>query len=240
MNSYILIFDEDLVKREELDRHLEEMDSIVDFISELRGSCFLLSEGTPQQIFESLTERMESLKHGNSLIVDATGSTKWGYLSSDAWSLLEINEEYVKQDIRREVTPISQSKPASGRYVKSRKLPENYSVEAELAKYEEGPLDLKNTTGSARSWWLAFREENSHRLRLVLKVARELVARKVSITEFFLAYVYSNTDNIQANLYYLDYTRLKKEEEKRKKEIAAKTKATVSVQSPRTESGSLE
>ena len=35
--------------------------------------------------------------------------------------------------------------------------------------------------------------------------------------EFFLSYVYSNTDNIQANLHYLDYARLKKRDEKRKK-----------------------
>jgi len=48
-----------------------------------------------------------------------------------------------------------------------------------------------------------------------------LRTRKATI-EFFLAYVYSNTDNIQANLSYLDYTRLKKEEEKKKKEAAAK------------------
>jgi hypothetical protein len=57
---------------------------------------------------------------------------------------------------------------------------------------------------------------------LVLRLAEELQVRKATITEFFLAYVYSNTDNIQANLSYLDYTRLKKEEEKKKKEAAAK------------------
>jgi hypothetical protein len=37
-----------------------------------------------------------------------------------------------------------------------------------------------------------------------------------------LAYVYSNTDNIQANLSYLDYTRLKKEEERKRREQAEK------------------
>jgi len=40
--------------------------------------------------------------------------------------------------------------------------------------------------------------------------------RGATITEFFLAYVYSNTDNIQANLHYLDYTRLKKSTEAEK------------------------
>src|SRR5205085_5128460 len=82
-------------------------------------------------------------------------------------------------------------------------------------------LDWDNTTGSAKKWWDAFEGENKHRLPLVLRLAEELEWRKATITEFFLAYVYSNTDNIQANLSYMDYTRLKKEEEKRKKEQAA-------------------
>lgn len=83
-------------------------------------------------------------------------------------------------------------------------------------------LDWENTTGSARKWWEAFESENKTRMPLVLRLAEELQVRKATITEFFLAYVYSNTDNIQANLSYLDYTRLKKEEEKKKKEAAAK------------------
>ena len=83
-------------------------------------------------------------------------------------------------------------------------------------------LDWDNTTGSARKWWEAFESENKTRTALVLRLAEELQNRKATITEFFLAYVYSNTDNIQANLSYLDYTRLKKEEEKKKKEAAAK------------------
>jgi type IV secretion system protein VirD4 len=85
-------------------------------------------------------------------------------------------------------------------------------------------LDWDNTTGSARKWWEAFENENKHRNALVLRLAEELANRKATITEFFLAYVYSNTDNIQANLSYLDYTRLKKEEEKKKKDAAAKAK----------------
>ena len=84
-------------------------------------------------------------------------------------------------------------------------------------------LDWDNTTGSARKWWEAFENENSTRMPLVLRLAEELQNRKATITEFFLAYVYSNTDNIQANLSYLDYTRLKKEEEKKKKEAAKAT-----------------
>jgi len=93
-----------------------------------------------------------------------------------------------------------------------------------LKKLEEVKknLDWDNTTGSARKWWEAFENENKTRMPLVLRLAEELQNRKATITEFFLAYVYSNTDNIQANLSYLDYTRLKKEEEKKKKDAAAK------------------
>ncbi len=88
----------------------------------------------------------------------------------------------------------------------------------ELEKIKEEHLDWPNTTGSAKKWWEAFEKENQHRLELIYRLAEELRNRKATITEFFLAYVYSNTDNIQGNLYYLDYTRLKKEEERKRKE----------------------
>lgn len=78
-------------------------------------------------------------------------------------------------------------------------------------------LGWKDTTGSARKWWEAFEAENDTRVGLVLQLAEELKNRKATIVDFFLAYVYSNTDNIQANLAYLDYTRLKKEEERKRR-----------------------
>jgi hypothetical protein len=77
-------------------------------------------------------------------------------------------------------------------------------------------LEWANTTGSARKWWEAFEKENSTRLALVLHLAEQLAVRKATVTEFFLAYVYSNIENIQGNLCYLDYTRVKKEEERKK------------------------
>lgn len=94
-------------------------------------------------------------------------------------------------------------------------------IDKKLAEVKKN-LDWDNTTGSARKWWEAFETENKTRMPLVLRLAEELQVRKATVTEFFLAYVYSNTDNIQANLSYLDYTRLKKEEEKKKKDAAAK------------------
>ncbi len=87
----------------------------------------------------------------------------------------------------------------------------------ELERVKAEHLDWPQTTGSSRKWWETFENENRHRTSLVLRLAEELKIRKATITEFFLAYVYSNTDNIQANLCYLDYTRLKKAEEAKKR-----------------------
>ncbi len=78
-------------------------------------------------------------------------------------------------------------------------------------------LDWENTSGSAKKWWETFESENSNRPALILRLCEELANRSATISEFFLTYVYSNTDNIQANLYYLDYNRLKKAEEEKKK-----------------------
>ncbi len=81
-------------------------------------------------------------------------------------------------------------------------------------------IELSRTTGSALKWWKTFEAENRQRPSLVVRLAEELVQRKATITEFFSAYVHSNTDNIQANLHYLDYTRLKRREEELKRERA--------------------
>lgn len=98
-------------------------------------------------------------------------------------------------------------------------------VVKKLEEVKKDKLDWENTTGSARKWWDAFEQENKHRNALVLRLAEELATRSATITEFFLAYVYSNTDNIQANLHYLDYTRLKKEEERKRREAAKEAKS---------------
>ncbi len=75
-----------------------------------------------------------------------------------------------------------------------------------LKEIKSNELDWDNTTGDARRWWEAFEQENAKRVALVLKVAQEISQRKSTITDFFLAYVYSNSDNIQATFAYLDYT----------------------------------
>lgn len=139
-------------------------------------------------------------------------------------------EEYpdVVKKFREEAKPL---KPLSPVYDRNRQLQDwlaedsllttDELVRLKLDEVKKQRLQWDDTTGSARKWWEAFETENKGKLRLVLRLARELASRSASITEFFLAYVYSNTDNIEANLYYLDYTRLKKEEERKKRAKAA-------------------
>ena len=66
-------------------------------------------------------------------------------------------------------------------------------------------LKWNETADAARKFWLDFEALNSNNLDLVLTLAKEIAKRKSSISDFYLAYVYSNTQNIQANLYFLDY-----------------------------------
>ena len=89
-----------------------------------------------------------------------------------------------------------------------------------LLEEVKNSLDWDNTVGSARKMWTAFEDENTSRLPLVFRLAEELAVRKATIVEFFMAYVYSNTDNVEANLFYLDYTRLKKAEEDKKRKAS--------------------
>ena len=90
-----------------------------------------------------------------------------------------------------------------------------YKVREALERIKQEHLQWDETPGSARRWWEAFEKENAHRLRLVYRLAEELRNRRANITELFLAHLYSNTDNIQANLHYLDYSKLKREWEQR-------------------------
>ena len=60
---------------------------------------------------------------------------------------------------------------------------------------------------SSSRWILTFLQENKDRPDLISRVLCELKARECSVRDFFRAYVYSNTDNIGANLHFLDYLR---------------------------------
>jgi hypothetical protein len=101
-------------------------------------------------------------------------------------------------------------------------------------------LEFEQTTGSARKWWKSFEAENQSRLALVLRLTEELLNRNATITKFFFAYVYSNTDSIQANLHYMDYTCLKKEEQQKRKEQAENDEPDQSEKSPETQNWAVK
>ena len=72
------------------------------------------------------------------------------------------------------------------------------------------------TTGPAKTWWDEFELANETKLTLVHRLVEELRNRKATIGEFYLACTYSNTDDILANLCYLDYMHLKRDAMRRK------------------------
>jgi hypothetical protein len=80
-------------------------------------------------------------------------------------------------------------------------------------------LGWEETPGSARKWWSDVESKSGP--AAMLRLAEELANRKATIAEFFIAHNDSGVDNLQGTLHYLDYSRLKKQEE-RKKEAAKK------------------
>jgi ATP-dependent Clp protease ATP-binding subunit ClpX len=82
-------------------------------------------------------------------------------------------------------------------------------VRASLEALKSGPLGWSAVSDPAKEWWQAFEKQNADRPALIHRLAEELRNRDATIGDFFLAYLYSNTDNIQANLHYLDYMKLK-------------------------------
>ncbi len=129
--------------------------------------------------------------------------------------------EYKDNDVVASA-PAQQSGPAARPGISNTSGWSKDQLQARLTELKDGILDWKSTTGSAKKWWEAFENENQQRLNMVVLLAEELAYRKATINEFFLAYVYSNTDNIQANLYYMDYSRLKKEEERKRREASGR------------------
>ena len=125
-----------------------------------------------------------------------------------------ITYEEVEQPLPQKVqtAPATGVQPNAGQPIakitpnKVAARPSDQELWKALNELKDKTLDWENTKGDAKKWWEAFEEENKTRIALVLKVAQEIASRKASITDFFLAYVYSNTDNIQATLAYLDYT----------------------------------
>lgn len=68
-------------------------------------------------------------------------------------------------------------------------------------------IGYSDTNGAALRWWDTFEKENAERPALILRLAEELRTRRTTISEFFVAYVYSDTDNIYNNLLFFDLAR---------------------------------
>lgn len=73
-------------------------------------------------------------------------------------------------------------------------------------------LGWNDASEPAREFWTAFEQRNGRDLARVLRLAEELAVRRATIDEYYRAYFLSNTDHVEANLSYLDYSRLKGDE----------------------------
>lgn len=78
-----------------------------------------------------------------------------------------------------------------------------------IDRLREERLGWRECSNAAKRWWSAFEEENHTRLGMVHRLCEELRNRGATIEEFFGAYAASGSDNIQANLHYLDFLRIK-------------------------------
>lgn len=61
-------------------------------------------------------------------------------------------------------------------------------------------------------WWERLEKRHKDRRGELLRVADELLGRHATLAEFFVACSRSGTDDLQANLHFLDYYRLKRQE----------------------------
>lgn len=86
-----------------------------------------------------------------------------------------------------------------------------WSEQQILEKLDEAKraCDFELAGERARTWWRNFEAENKHRPALALRLAEELRLRDATIAEFYGVYQFSSTDNIQANLHYLEYSRVR-------------------------------
>ena len=83
--------------------------------------------------------------------------------------------------------------------------------EGRLRKHLIAVLECLDLGGaSARAWWRDFQSKSQARdkLALLVRVAEEIRSQGETVQGFFLAYVHSNTDNIQACLHFMAYARL--------------------------------
>lgn len=108
----------------------------------------------------------------------------------------KLREKPIQLD-EEEPAPIPKKKDLSNGHLS----PEE--VKAQLVEAKD-KLGWDKTSGVAREWWENFEKHNATKLGLVLSLANELLKKEATIYEFFLAYVYSGTQEVEANLKFLD------------------------------------
>lgn len=64
-------------------------------------------------------------------------------------------------------------------------------------------LGWNSLEGIAREWWETFESQNPDKSRLILALLLEIRQREATIYEFFVAYVYSDSEDIVSNLEFL-------------------------------------
>ncbi|MFO1053722.1 MAG: AAA family ATPase [Planctomycetota bacterium] len=75
-------------------------------------------------------------------------------------------------------------------------------------------LEIQAADLVARGWWMMVEREYQPRPALLLRLIEELAMRGMKLAEFHAAVGQSGTSNLQANLHFADYLRLKREEER--------------------------
>ena len=80
----------------------------------------------------------------------------------------------------------------------------------------EPSLGCQQATKSELRWWFAFKEENHQQPHHLVRFAEELLLQKSTITEYFQACMYANVENVRGVFAYLDYLRIKNQEEQRR------------------------
>lgn len=118
-------------------------------------------------------------------------------------------------------------------FPRPRSLPPNETGELpepsleQLSELQSEPwFQFDSASTAAREWWNKFSAAYTNKPGVVYRLLLELRERNATLTEMFLAYVYSRSDNIKTTLYYLEFARAK----------ASERPAETPVQSPRAES----
>ena len=87
---------------------------------------------------------------------------------------------------------------------------------AAVERIKNESLSWKRTRICAHEFWTRLEDQHRRKPRVVYWLAEELRKRSATITELFRTWLVSNTDDIQANLHYLDYLRRKTSARKRR------------------------